>query len=152
MRQATGLGAEGEQPFEDSGPRSGPPDALVLDIGGEIGALIIYAEESCLGAEIDLTPVGAPRSHHVHTMVRRRRATGRDVIAGLYPELREGNYTVWGLGHGGPIGEVTVVGGQVSEFHGGSCRGAEGPNARPPVKAHAQPHGHPHPDEATHHH
>ena len=82
---------------------------------------IIYTDESCLGSEIDLTPVGA-RSHHLHTMVRRRRATGRDVIAGLYPEVLEGTYVVWGLEDSGPLGEVTVTGGQVSEFRAGNCR------------------------------
>ena len=115
-----GLGAREEEPFEDSGPRSGPPDALVLDIGGDVGALIVYAEETCLGSEIDLTPAGSPQSHQVHTMIRRRRATNRDVIAGLFPELPRGTYTVWGLS-GKPIGEVTIVGGQISEFRGGDC-------------------------------
>jgi hypothetical protein len=28
----------GEEPYSDPGPRSGPADALVLDIGGDIGA------------------------------------------------------------------------------------------------------------------
>jgi hypothetical protein len=55
-------------------------------------------------------------------MVRRRRATNKDVIAGLYPELREGTYIVWGLEDSGPLGEVTITGGQVSEFHAGNCR------------------------------
>ncbi len=122
MAPAAGHGAWKEQPFEDSGAAPALPDALVLDIGGDIGALIIYADESCLGSEIDLTPVGAPRSHHLHTMVRRRRATGKDIIAGLYPEVREGTYIVWGLGDSGPLGEVTVTGGQVSEFRAGNCR------------------------------
>ena len=31
------------------GRRTVPPDALVLDIGEDIGALILYAEEACLG-------------------------------------------------------------------------------------------------------
>ena len=122
----TGLGAGGEEPFEDSGPRSGPPDALVLDIGDDVGALIIYADEACLGSEIDLTPVGSPQSHQIHTMIRRRRATSRDVIAGLFPELREGKYTVWGLSGSGPIGEVSIVGGQIFEFHGGDCGADDG--------------------------
>lgn len=112
-----------EEPFADGGPRSGPPDALVLDIGGQIGALIVYADEACLGAEIDLTPVGVPRSHHLHTMVRRRRATDKDVIAGLYPHVPEGSYTVWGLAASGPLGVVEVYGGRVSEFHAGPCLG-----------------------------
>ena len=105
-------GLEGSNPSRTPGPAPGLPDALVLDIGGDIGALIIYADETCLGSEIDLTPVGAPRSHHLHTMVRRRRATNKDVIAGLYPEVREGTYIVWGLEDSGPLGEVTVMGGQ----------------------------------------
>jgi hypothetical protein len=122
LNQEIGLGPREEPPFEDLGPGSGPPDALVLDIGGDIGALILYADETCLGSEVDLTPTGAPRSHHIHTMVRRRRATKKDIIAGLYPELPQGTYTIWGLEDSGPIGEVTIVGAQVSEFHAGDCR------------------------------
>ena len=120
-----------EMPFADLGPRSGPPDALVLDIGGDIGAVVIYADEACLGWEVDLTPVGVPRSHHLHTMVRRRRATGRDVIAGLYPHVPAGSYIVWGQGSSGPLGRVEVVGGRVSEFQGGSCLGPAAAGAAP---------------------
>jgi len=110
-----------EAPFIDDGPTDGPPDALILDIGDDIGALILYADESCLGVEVDLTPAGAPRSHHMHTMIRRRRTFDREFIAGVYPELLEGTYTVWGI-DGHPLGEVTIVGGQVSEFRSGDCR------------------------------
>ena len=63
--------------------------------------------KQCLGQEIDLTPVGVPRSHHMHTMIRRRRGVGREFIAGVYPELQEGDYTVWGI-DGHPLGEVTI--------------------------------------------
>src|SRR5579862_2975318 len=89
------LCAATEEPFCHDAAPPGPPDALVLDIGGDVGALILHADETCLGAEIDLTPAGAPRSHHLHTMVRRRRAAAKDVIAGLYPHLKEGTYMVW---------------------------------------------------------
>jgi hypothetical protein len=112
-----------EAAFEDPGPRSGPPDALILDIGGDVGALVLYADEQCLGREIDLTPVSMARSHHTHSLIRRRRATDRDIVAGVYPQLNEGEYTVWGLDEGGPIGKVEIVGGQVTEFNGGNCRG-----------------------------
>jgi hypothetical protein len=110
-----------EAPYVDVGPTEGPAEALVLDIGGNVGALVLYAEEACLGLEIDLTPEGAPRSHHMHTMIRRRRAVDREFIAGVYPELDEGTYTVWGIDDR-PLGEVTIVGGRVSEFHSGNCR------------------------------
>jgi hypothetical protein len=109
-----------EQPFVDSGPTSGPPDALVLDIGGDVGALLLYADESCLGQEIDLTLTGVPRSHHLHTMIRRRRAFARDVIVGVYAEVAAGDYVLWGL-DGEPLGVVAVAGGEVAEFHGGNC-------------------------------
>jgi hypothetical protein len=141
-RQQVGDGGEGEQPFEGSGPRSGPPDALVLDIGGNIGALVLYADETCLGSEIDVTPAGAPRGHHIHTMVRRRRATGKDVIAGLYPELLEGSYTIWGLDDTGPIGEVNIVGAQVSEFYVGNCRGPKRGGQGGHVPSHGEQHNH----------
>lgn len=111
----------GEKPFVDSGPTEGPAEALVLDIGGDVGALILFADESCLGLEIDLSPKGAARSHHTHTMIRRRRAVDREFIAGVYPELRAGDYTVWSLDEG-PLGEVTIAGGRVAEFQGGDCR------------------------------
>jgi hypothetical protein len=110
----------GEVPFVDSGPTEGPAEALVLDIGDDIGALILYAEESCLGQEVDLTPAGAPRSHHMHTMIRRRRAVGREFIAGVYPELASGDYELWGL-DGVALGPVTISGGAVTEFQGGDC-------------------------------
>jgi hypothetical protein len=57
----------------------------------------------------------------MHTMIRRRRAFDREFIVGVYPELKEGEYTVWGL-DGHPLGEVTIVGGSVSEFRAGDCR------------------------------
>ncbi len=114
--------APGVEPlFVDSGPAAGPAEALVLDIGGHVGALILFADESCLGQEIDLTPAGRPRSHHLHTMIRRRRAVDREFIAGVYPELRAGAYTVWGL-DGGSLGDVTIIGGEVAQFHAGACR------------------------------
>jgi hypothetical protein len=110
----------GEQPFHDTGPTEGPPDALVLDIGDDIGALVLYADEACLGLEIDLSPAGQPRSHHTHTLIRRRRAVGREFIAGVYPELKAGTYTVWSRS-GQPLTEVVVKGGEVSEVRAGNC-------------------------------
>jgi hypothetical protein len=109
-----------EAPFVDEG-FTDTPDSLVLDIGGDVGALILYAEESCLGQEIDLTVSGSARSHQMHTMIRRRRSLDRNFIAGVYPQIFSGAYTLWGL-DGAPLGDVVIEGGQVAEFDGGSCR------------------------------
>jgi hypothetical protein len=110
----------GEQPFHDYGPTAGAPDALVLDIGDDIGALVLYTDETCLGLEIDLSPAGQPHTHHTHTLIRRRRAVHREFIAGVYPELRAGTYTVWSR-DGQPLTEVVIIGGQVSEVRAGNC-------------------------------
>jgi hypothetical protein len=110
----------GEEPFVDQ--LSDTPESLVLDIGGDVGALVLYADESCLGVEIDVTPAGHPRSHHTHTMIRRRRAVDREFVAGVYPELRAGAYTVWGI-DGEVLTELVIAGGRVTEFDAGPCHG-----------------------------
>ena len=110
-----------EEPYFDPGPGAGRPESLLLDIGGDVGALIVYAAEDCLGCEIDLTPAGAPRSHHLHTMIRRRRAPAREFVAGVYPEVAAGTYTLWGL-DGTPLTTVGIVGGRVAEYDAGDCR------------------------------
>jgi hypothetical protein len=109
-----------EEPYVDEGPLE-TPEFLVLDIGDDVGALIVYAGEACLGREIDITPVGEPQSHLTHSMVRRRRAIERELVACVFPELRAGTYTLWGLDHQ-PMAEVVIEGGRVTEFDGGPCR------------------------------
>ncbi|HZQ59469.1 MAG TPA: hypothetical protein VFA84_15620 [Acidimicrobiales bacterium] len=102
-----------EAPYVDPGPRSGAPDALVLDIGGEIGALVVHAPPSWIGTELDVTAEGEPRSHHRHLLVRRLHAGGHDVVAGVLPSLPAGAYTVWGPS-GSPVASVSVSGGTVA--------------------------------------
>lgn len=109
------VGCVAEEPYVDGGPTDGPPDAIVLDIGGDVGALILYADPDWLGVEIDLTPDGSPRSHHVHTMIRRRRTAQREVIAGVYPELVAGTYTLWHP-DGNQLARVEIRGGTVAEI------------------------------------
>jgi hypothetical protein len=92
-----------------------PDEMLVLDIGGDIGALVLYTDAEWIGEEVDLTPSGAPRSHHVHTVSRCRRAGAADIAVGVYPDLPAGDYTVWAF-DGQPAGDVTITGGRVSEL------------------------------------
>ena len=92
----------------------GGPPALVLDIGGDVGALVVHAREAWVGSELDVTRTGEPRSHHRHLMIRRLRAVGGDVFAGVLPSLEAGSYTVWDPA-GRQLAAVTVHGGQVCE-------------------------------------
>jgi hypothetical protein len=124
-----------EAPYVDEGPLA-EPEYLVLDIGGDVGALILYADESALGAEIDITPLGEPQSHLIHSKVRRRRAVDREFVACVFPELAAGTYTLWGL-DGETLDEVVIEGGRVSEVHGGACR--LGPFRSPHLARHSSP-------------
>lgn len=87
--------------------------SVVLDIGPEAGALIIYTGSELHGREIEVSrsDIDEPK---VHTDVLLRLVNGRSVYAAVFAELRPGPYTVWGS-PGRPAGAVTIVGGEVAE-------------------------------------
>ncbi len=92
-------------------------EEAVLDIGGDIGALILYTDPEDRGREIEVSPIAAdgevagPRTH---TAIHERLVGARTVFAGLYPQLRAGTYRLW-ADRAGAVDTVTIVGGQVSE-------------------------------------
>ena len=87
------------------------PETVVLDIGGDIGALIIYAEAELHGREIEVSRRGSET--RVHVEVLERRINGRPVFAAVFPGLRAGEYEIWESARQ-PSGTVTVVGGEVA--------------------------------------
>lgn len=96
----------------------GPSDnaSVMLDIGGDIGALIITTTASMLLAEIEVSHVDAdPSAHRPHVAVRERRGPAGTQYAAIYPGLRAGEYTVWGL-DGQPADKVQIVGGEVAQL------------------------------------
>lgn len=97
-------------------PLWGPTDdgAVVLDVGGDVGALVVTTGEGWVGAEIELSPVGAEHGR-LHVAVRERRGTGRSRFAAVFPALDAGDYVVWGRSER-PVATVTVVGGQVAQL------------------------------------
>ena len=96
-------------------------DALVLDIGGDVGAVVVYADGGSTGRQLDLTPAGSARSHHLHNVVRRRTTpAGETVFAAVFPEVREGRYALWGADDE-PVAELTVTGGEVSVVYAADC-------------------------------
>ena len=82
----------------------------VLDIGQDIGALVIYTREELRGKQIDVSPKGN-NWHKVHTDVLERRVNGHPVFAALFLELPAGDYTILST----PTSEVTIFRGQVTE-------------------------------------
>ena len=83
----------------------------VLDIGEDIGALVIYTGQEMLGNEIEVSPKGN-RSLRIHAAVLERKINGRTSFAALFLELSEGDYITLTT----PSSEITIIGGQVAEL------------------------------------
>ena len=88
---------------------------VLLDLGAETGALVLYTPEDLAGAEIEISPdtQGAVRTH---AAVRARPAPSGTNYAAVYEGLAAGGYTIW-RDHDTPAGHVTITGGQVTSFH-----------------------------------
>lgn len=89
-------------------------ERVVLDIGGDIGALILYTRPEANGDEIEISPRGHV-GHRSHNQVHERIFNGRVFYAAVYPELRAGEYDLWGDGPA-PVDHVTIEGGRVAEL------------------------------------
>lgn len=88
--------------------------AAVLDIGEDIGALLIYCHPQLRGQQIDVSP-RERLWERVHTDVLERRVNEKSVFAALFLALTAGTYVIWNH-DARPVGEVIVDGGQVSEL------------------------------------
>ncbi len=84
----------------------------VLDIGEDIGALVIYTGQEMLGKEIEVSPKGND-AQKIHTAVLERKVNGRTLFAALFLELPEGDYITLTT----PSSEITIIGGQVAELN-----------------------------------
>ncbi len=67
--------------------------APVLDIGDDIGALVVFMDDATEGTELFLRPEGE-RASTVHTGVWTRQHRGGHVTAAVFGELVEGSYWV----------------------------------------------------------
>jgi hypothetical protein len=91
--------------------------SVVLELGGDIGALVLQAPAALLGREIEISPAGAGphASRRTHAVVRERRTAAGVSYAAVYPAVPAGRYTVW-RDSGTPLGKVAVSGGRVASF------------------------------------
>ena len=88
--------------------------SVLVDIGGDIGALVILTPPDLHGTEIELSPVDRDEAT-THVAVRERHGTGATLHAAVFPSLVAGTYTVWDP-TSRPIAQVTITGGQVAQF------------------------------------
>jgi hypothetical protein len=88
-------------------------DALVIDIGGDAGALIVYAPEELVGAKIEIAPRGT-RPGPIHNVVRARQVGGHVVWAAVFPVLAAGRYVPYGVLTPPDARAFSVLGGRVT--------------------------------------
>lgn len=99
-------------------------EQAVLDIGQDIGALVVYTGGELRGREIEVSPKGN-ETKRTHTAILERRVNGRVIFAGLFAALPAGDYTIWM----DPTSDVTISGGQVAEIDCRHCSNIYAPYA-----------------------
>jgi hypothetical protein len=89
--------------------------APVLDIGGEVGAIVVHLTDVPPGGELEACPADR-LDRRFHTGVHLRTVGGRDEPVAVYPEVLEGEYDILGDDLRS-LARVQVVGGVVTELH-----------------------------------
>ena len=107
------IGEEGKEMSHRYGPTNA--GTVLLDLGADTGALVLYTPADLLGAEIEISP-GTPGAPRTHAAVRARPGPNGTRYAAVYEGLTEGSYTLW-ADHDTPAAQVTVIGGQVTSHH-----------------------------------
>jgi hypothetical protein len=95
--------------------------AVLLDIGGDVGALVVAMPASMVGVEVEIRPlrhvavVGGHHEHLAHVAVVARPVAGGEVPSLVFPELPDGGYELFAKGQPDAVAlRVDVVGGQVT--------------------------------------
>jgi len=91
--------------------------SVVLELGGDVGVLVLHTPARLHGTEIEIRPDGDdPHGYRPRSLVRERITAAGTSYAAVYPAVPAGRYAVWGDG-GVPVGTVVISGGQVACFH-----------------------------------
>ena len=88
---------------------------MLLDIGGDVGALVVTMPDACVGQEVEIRPEGAADHHHPHVAVHARPTPGGDRVASLvFPSVTAGRYELYVIGTHDVRLRVEVRGGEVA--------------------------------------
>jgi hypothetical protein len=99
------------------------PEQVVLDIGEDVGALIVHTDAAMLGVEVEISPTGHD-DQRSHKDVLQREIHGRPAYTAVFDKLREGTYTLW-VSDRARAREVAVQGATVAELDWSSAPSAE---------------------------
>ena len=107
-----GAGQEQRHSHSNYADRS-HPEFVLLNIGGDTGALVLHTDPDLHGVEIEISPAGDDHSRS-HKQVLERSIRGRAAFTAVYDDLREGMYTLWVDGEPRAC-DVQITGGAVSQ-------------------------------------
>jgi hypothetical protein len=89
--------------------------SVVLDIGGESGAAVIYVPAPLAGLEIEIRALGRPWDG-THTGIRRRHLRDGACCAAVFGALDSGDYQLRLRGtQGDRVMDLSVTGGAITE-------------------------------------
>ena len=91
-------------------------DSLVLDIGADIGALIIHTGPDLGEVEIEISPGRDPRAPRSHNVSHARQGWHGTAHTAVFPSVPAGDYTIWHPA-GDAKAHVTIHGGRITEHH-----------------------------------
>ncbi|TDO35161.1 hypothetical protein EV643_12447 [Kribbella sp. VKM Ac-2527] len=89
--------------------------AVLLDIGGGVGALVVTMPASLAGAEIEARHVPDHGGHLSHVEVLRRPSPAGAVCSAVFGELEAGTYELYQRPAGPVRVRATVTGGRVTQ-------------------------------------
>jgi hypothetical protein len=87
--------------------------SVLVEVGGDRGALVLYLDEHFRGGEVEISEVGS--SQRVHTGVLDRPTAGGRVLAAVFGSLTAGRYSVW-QDAGTVVATIDVTAGHVTEW------------------------------------
>jgi hypothetical protein len=106
-------------PHEHYAARS-HPEFVVLEIGDDLGALILHTGPEMHGVEVEISPAGQD-SRRSHKQVLERWIDGRPAYTAVFDKLRAGRYTLWA--DGAPrVRDVVVRAGEIAQQQWPACR------------------------------
>jgi len=88
------------------------PGTVVMELGADVGALILYTPVALNGSEIEISRDDDPGARRTHSQVRRRHMAAATTYAAVYPDLAAGTYTIWADGQNPAI--VVIAGGRIT--------------------------------------
>ena len=88
--------------------------SVIADIGGDVGAGVLYVPATLAGHEIEIRAVGSDWDG-THTGIRERRIGDSAVWAAFFGSLAAGHYELRVRDHGARAVELEIRGGEVTE-------------------------------------